>query len=86
MGESLSADFKIEKAFECTSNALGGGSADQWMALFRAESSITGRVVAMEPSFLPPDVDSIETTMIVHTQVGGLCLRYPVGIEQRFGI
>ena len=86
-GESLAPGFKVVRAYELSTIPAGKtGAGNRGMSLFRSDGMVVGRVVAMPLSFLPPEVESLATTIVGHAQSGGLCVRYPVAIEQRYGL
>lgn len=82
----LSGDFQIVEATEANDNTLGGGDGTAWMALYRYDPMVIGRVVAQAPAFLPPDVESMSTSVVGHLQAGGLCVRYTIGTQIRYGM
>lgn len=78
--------FEIVVAPEANDNTLGGGDGTAWMSLYRYDPMVIGRVVAQAPAFLPPDVESISTSVVGHMQAGGLCVRYTIGTQIRYGM
>lgn len=86
-GEAMGAGFSVERAYELATIPSGlTGAGSKGMALFRRDGMIAGRLVALPLAFLPPEVELLSTTMVGHAQAGGICVRYPVAIEQRYGM
>lgn len=76
-------DFMIVPAPEMNT---GGGGSGLWMAAFRNDPQVVGRVVALPGEFGVPTLTSFTTSVPYHTQVGGLQSRFPVGVAIRFGM
>lgn len=87
MGKALDPSFTIESSPELAEVPAGlTGAGAQWMILYPKDGLVAGRLLALPTTFLAPDVETLSTTMIAHSQTGGLCVRRPVAVEIRYGM
>lgn len=64
----------------------GAAGDAAWMAAYRADSAVLGRIMPVAPTFLPPDIESTRITQAIHAQTGGLSSRFPVATKIRYGM
>lgn len=62
------------------------GSGAAFMACYRFDPMVAGRILPLAPTFLPPDIESTYVTQAIHSQAGGLNIRYPISFLIRYGM
>jgi hypothetical protein len=73
--------IEVESSPELEDN----GSGARWAFCYRKDSMVGGRLLPVDVSYLPPDIDSRLIAQTVHAQSGGYALRYPVSAQIIYG-
>lgn len=76
-------DGEITKHPELVSGAVGNAA---WMACYRYDPLVAGRLLPVPPVYLPPDIESTRITQAIHAQSGGVNSRYPVATQIYYGM
>lgn len=77
--------LEIRSAPELDSGG-GPGGADAWMVVYRYDSQVCGRVVALPGQFTPPNIENLVTLVNYHARTGGVSTRYPVAVGIKYGM